>query len=546
MFRIIFAKESILRKVRRFSNNCTFTHNYSVLTAEEREEVNRLPFFSRSFEEQPKKQPNKTRQKYTERKISLTKAIFGEDQENAGYLSYHLPRSMPSPYYDVYCKREQNGSKNDQEREIMQRLSVTKLLTKRWCELREAYDIYSNVDIFAHPQLLQGIASHRKLEYETHPVSEETQAFKDTFELQVPDDKFHKLAGSWSETVSKMLNIFVDGEAREVLCHGYLDANSGHLKSGSSINECDILISAVVDHLVLRKKGTAGTLFPFKLSNSVITRDGQDIAESLKQLRKNESFLKENFEIIVGDVKTRSFRRVPSHENVIKATKLQVMYYRHFLEELSIDTTSTYFKLLANAERRGFDVDQPVDPAKVISMMAQNEYMVLDMKRLRDGEPIGFNPFDSKNVENKKYNLTHYSALLNDANTIERYGDFFTEWRKPVTLRYLASRLAQVYREVGRLLCSALMVEYYVRNENFHNTLFDYDVDYLMENSHDSALFWLGKRDIEPIGANIKNFTSYCKHCDYETVCSWRKKGVTKCLDLGDDLVRIAQNDPQS
>lgn len=521
------------------TNLTTVDRNLYDLTVEERNKVCNLPFFSASFEEQSTKRLAVAKQRYIDKKIPLIKAIFKEDAENTGYLNHRLPSNMAKPYHDVYCKRAGKTAQGISAADLKPRLSVTKLLTKRWCELREAYDIYSSFDVFAHPQLLKGVASHQKLEDETHPVSEEIQTFMDDFEMYVPSDEFHKFSGLWTETMTKMMNLFIDGEAREILCHGYLDSTSGHLKAGPIEDENNILISAVVDHLVLRKRISHSNLVPFKLDPKTLDWDDQDISKNLKCAHEQRAFLRENFEIVVSDVKTRSFRRIPSQENVLKATKLQVMYYRFFLEELATDPDATYGKLLINAERRGFDVDQPIDPAKVISLMAKNSTIIADMKRLRDGAPIGFKLFDDFNIENVNYDMSSYSDVLTEKKTLQAYQEFFREWAKPVTLRYLAARLSQVYHEVGALLGNTLMVEYYVRDENFHNTVFDYDYKHLMENCHDSANFWLGKRDIEPIKPTVKNILTYCKHCDYAAVCSWKKLGTENCEKLGDELIAI-------
>lgn len=506
------------------------------LSSKELDAISNLPILKEAQVETHKRGITKKRQAYLDQKIPKVRLQFGGDLRYPDFISHILPKHVASPF-----EAAENADEN-----VVSRLSVTKLLTKSWCELRHAYDVYAEVPIFEGRPVVEGKEEHQRLEDTTHPLAEEQQAFEKDFEVEIPQDQFHTMAETWFETLVKMVNIFTDGEAREVLCHGYLNSQSCRLVEGSIAGNEDILVSGVIDHLLLNSKtcGTFSRLVPVRLENTVVSKNCEDLALLLDQLENAKVSLKNQFEIIVSDVKTRFMRKIPNQTSVLKATKLQVMYYRYFLEELGRDPSITYSKLLTNAERRGFDINRFVDPSKVLSMMATDDLIRLDMCRLKNGEPIGFKPFDNSDLGaagSGIYDMSEYHNMITDARVIERYGDFFETWAKPVTLKYFAARLAQMYHHLAPLLSDRLMVEYYYNGDNFHNILFDYDPETLKSNCFDSAQFWFGKREIEPIKPNLKNFLTYCKYCDYESVCSWKKGGNDMCRQLGADLAKISK-----
>lgn len=551
MIRLKLPRRLVHNRVKASIHEITSIPEASVLSNNEKEELARFPFFSYCELDTSKRRINKEKQQYLNEKLPIVKNLFGEDPKNPGYLNYSLPKGMSNPYQDAIARYVINPETGEYECHGVPRLSVTKLLTKRWCELREAYDIYAKIPIYEHPQVQEGLTAHQRLEDETHPISEEWQTFAESFEIEIPSDDFHELAGSWLQSMIKMTNLFIDGQAREVLCHGYLDSRSGQLIDSSVKDEEDITVSGIIDHLILKQKSSASIgsvhdITPTRLGNVIIDDSSYDISEVLNNLKEARPYLRETYEVVVSDVKTRSIRKIPGQNSVLKATKLQVMYYRYFLETLAADPSSTYEKLLLNAQRRRFDVDKPINPAKLISMMAGDDIITSDMRRLKNGDTIGFAPFDdfySDNIVTTEYDMSNFYELLTDVRVIEKYEEFFTLWAKPVTLRYFAARLAQIYHEVGSLLSDQLMVEYYNNGDNFYNIMFEYDFEKLQTNCFDSAMFLFGKRDIDPIKPNLKNFLTYCKYCDYEDVCSWKRNGSEMCRGLGGDLAKVAETD---
>ena len=202
--------------------------------------------------------------------------------------------------------------------------------------------------------------------------------------------------------------------------------------------------------------------------------------------------------------------------------------------------------------RRGIDVDAPIDPMKLLNfMISSNGFLNDDMRKMRDGFDIGFPLFDNENSSNNnndaEFNMSNIPSIDSEVgvnnNILEKYEEFMTSWTRPVNLKYFAARMSQFYYNIGQLISDELMVEYYHKNENFHNILFKYDNKMLKEHVTDSGKYWFGKRDIEPIKPNLKNFKIFCKNCDYSHVCSWRIEGEKKCKELGQDLLNLNETD---
>lgn len=529
---------------------CLFAHETrsltiesSILTKKEKDQISALPFFDKASYASPKSRGNSAKQEYLKKKLSDVRKVFGYDSNNPGYLPFKLPKERPNPYLDAHLGRTIDPDTGKQILHGKHRLSVTKLLTKRWCELRESYDIYAKAPIFEHAHVVKGLETHQKLEGETHPIPEGWRDFVEDFEITIPTDEFHELVGSWYENMVRLTNLFIVGEAREVLCHGYLNSDSCQLVEGPVTREEDILISGVIDHLFLVQRGYSRSK-PLRINGCIVRKPTFDITDILKQLSADREHIKQNYEVVVSDVKTRSIRKVPTQNSVLKSTKLQVMYYRSFMETLGSSVIDTYEKLLTNAQRRGMDVDKPIEPSKIVSIMAAGDLIISDMRRLRDGDDIGFEPFDncpSESVQTEAYDVTHFHDLITDMRVIQKFEEFFVLWSKPPTLRYFAARLAQLYHEIAPLLSDTLLVEYYYKGENFHNIYFDYDRRSLASESFNSGRFWFEKRDIEPIEPTLKNVMTYCKYCDYEEVCLWKKQAVERCRGLGDDLTKMAK-----
>ncbi|SCU91637.1 LAMI_0E06678g1_1 [Lachancea mirantina] len=497
------------------------------LTKQELDAVSQFPLFKEIERGQPAIKAEKL--KYLSKKLPIVSKLFNAEEE-PDFLSFKLPRGLQSPYHHAYARRPIDPRDDAASGSRKNRLSVTKLLTKRWCELREAYDIYSRIPLYEHAQLKVGKKEHQRLEDETHQVPLDYIQFKEDYNLEIPDDPFHTLVEDWFLSITKILDLFENGHARELLCHCYLDSRTGELLCTPARDENDILVSGIIDHLVLtNEEGT-------------VTLPGhhRDLKHIYSELALKIQAMKGKAHIIVSDVKTRPTPSIPRQSSVIKYSKFQVMYYRRFLETLSLDSDQTYRKLLINAQRRGFDVSAPIDPTKILSLLEMDQVFVADMERLQQGKPIGFNSFDDEPT-GQPYLMDHLDETVSDLRIKQRYGHLFTTWEQPVTLKYFAARLAQAYTLLGPLLSDKLSIEYYCRGHNFQSVNFEYDWPALKNQIKDSSMFWFGKRDIDPISPTVQNFVTYCRFCDYEDVCLWNKKGKAMCRTLGPRLVEILE-----
>ncbi|AGO11825.1 AaceriADR054Cp [[Ashbya] aceris (nom. inval.)] len=476
------------------------------------------------------------RRKYLSAKYRVVGKLFGQ-AENGGYLTYHKPAGLENPYLDVQARARVDKITGRVVYQGTPRLSVTRLLTKQWCELRTAYDLYSKMPLFESKAMRIGKRAHRKLEDKLHGASDEAAAQAlERLQLSVPTDPLHRLAADWAGAIDRMCTLFQKGEARELLCHGYIDAANGAFVEGPVRDDSDVLVSGVIDHLLLTQRGADSPLSPVQPAHAMeFPSDMAELVPFLKDICERQAF---DWEVVVGDVKTRNYGRVPVQTSVVETSRLQVMYYRKFLEDLGADADETYEKLLTNAQRRGLDVDAPLAAGSAISVMETTPPLAADLLRLVRGDPIGFDPFDSYNryATQETYNFTEHAALLEGQPELQKYAAFFGQWKTPFNLRFLAARMAQLYGCIAPLLSNTLLIEYYTGGERFHVNAFKYDTAELRKHCEDSAGFWFGRREIEPIEPSISNINAYCKICDYKDVCLWRKEAVLGWKSLGEDL----------
>ncbi|AET37437.1 Exo5p Ecym_1188 [Eremothecium cymbalariae DBVPG len=478
---------------------------------------------------------------YRRVKLDKIRQLFASDTVK-GYLAYQKPKSLQNPYLDIRALPLTDSATGEVTYEGKARLSVTKLLTKRWCELKETYDIYSKMPIYRYKYIEDGNKQHQALDDDLHAPSKEALEFTETFELLVPTDSFHEYAGKLLNCINRICTLFQEGEAREILCHGYVDSNNGKLVYGAVRNDADVLISGIIDHLIFVTVVNKERHFKLPLSSALREDHNNDLRNILEYISQKVRDNEDRLEILVSDVKTRRSRRIPPQDSVRQASKLQVMYYRYFLESLGSDAEGAYINILTNAKRRGYDVDAPINPVKLICLMETESIIMQDMARLRDGKPIGFDPFDEyymRKTGTQLYDLSSLANEITDVYTLQKYREYFIPWETPFTLRYLAARLAQAYGCISPLLSNTVMVEYSYNYETFHNAIFKYDFNLLQEQCTSSSLFWFGKRDIEPIEPTLRNFTTYCTYCDYKNICLWKKRGIENLKSLGKDLMKI-------
>ncbi|AMD20784.1 HDR042Wp [Eremothecium sinecaudum] len=469
------------------------------------------------------------RKKNQKAKVLAVRSSF--QLKGSALLPYSRPAGVKAPYWYINRKSKKPNAAN-------KRLSVSKLLTKSWCELRKAYEIYSEIPIFTTFRMRKGTEIHKKLEDGLHVVPTEVVEFNENFITVIPQDELHKFSDQWLGCIHRLLTLFYKGECREVLCHRYMSPKNGELVEVSDITDSDVLVSGIVDNLKLLKRYAGDAICP--LHETLIADCNSDIRRIADSLPRIVEEKKNNMEVVVADTKSKARRTTKYLPSVVFSQKLQVMFYINFLKEMGKDKYSTYYMLLKNAEIRGLDIDEPIHISKVIHMMMSEPTILFDLRRLRDGEPIGFEPFDNFCANNKHSSAYSYKdSIFENDSTTTAYKEFLTTWKTPVTLRYLASRMAQLYACLGPLISGKAILDYHYNDGTSSIATFDYDPEILKRESKNSGSFWFGLRDFEPPNPTVENLERICGVCDYVSSCQWRKGSIERRQTLGEELQKI-------
>ncbi|KAL6941623.1 hypothetical protein ACO0RG_002758 [Hanseniaspora osmophila] len=541
----------------------------SLLSVEESKILDRLP---------------KKKREYINKKIATLKPIFRKGSSDM--LDYRIT----DPAYSHVTPFDVESSK---------RLSVTKLLTKGWCELRKMYDIYAQTDIFKSKRVAEGSKIHSTLEERTHKKTKDVLEIIDSYNienlLQEFNEKWleleagHKLldvpsaegehveveeildlelfaedifSQGWCNNVSRLYDLCTNGEAREILVHGYINKSTGKFVEGAidSKSEDLILISGVIDHIYVPNHPTWDSSYSPLDGNHIDENDDMDA--TFKDIDVLLNYPPKETEAPwvyhLGDVKTRAYNNVPLQENVVNASKLQVMYYKFFFRNLCTQPREhTFQKLVHNAHYRGLDPYKYLQSEQVFSLFVQFAFFRKDLLKLKDGSIFQDEVLDGGSLQ----------VLTQEANAAPEYDQeklnyylqrFFPDWGfegKWVywpTLEYFARRMSQLYSRVlsqpNSSISNELSIEYYnKRNMLFQKTEFEYDENYFKQNLESSVAFWLGKRLVEPIDPLVDdNLNTYCKKCEYRNHCFWKFKRMenlqkmsTKSKKLGTMLQEI-------
>ncbi|KAK6458934.1 mitochondrial exonuclease V [Scheffersomyces xylosifermentans] len=503
---------------------------------------------------------------------------------------------------------------------VSPRLSVTKLLTDRWCELREYYTIYAGSPQYKATNAIKlGLERHSELEQELHRpvdtsiligtlatcVSEAIARFEQSIKdiddpvllekLSIQFEKFWKIAyGSpdvaklsldWSEQIiERLFTLITTSEAREVLVHGYVNLHNGAFVSKSEdlqrndnttsdIDSQRVLVSGVVDYFKLSNKNDISDVSLIEDIRDHLDYHFKDFIGN-KQMIVLTDFLKDivilindhtsDFSVKTTDVKTRSWNRIPDSISVLNAAKFQTFYYRKMLGLLANESHDkdnkyfAYYSLLENARQRGLDVDEPVDVITIISILRKNYHLFYnDFVKLANGDKIDFEPFDkfmsqrtsidydvSSIIGITEQTLTDdfssdevpmHSHMIDKINEIEdfNYYEILTpklikKWTIAPTLRYFAARSAQFYGLFESLLGDSTAVEYHngKTSQNFHTSLYNYDVEELDRHNSRASTFWNGSRF-----PTYTNDLNKCNYCDFKSKCLVPNHGLSGDLD---------------
>ncbi|CAH2353324.1 exonuclease V, mitochondrial [[Candida] railenensis] len=484
------------------------------------------------------------------------------------------PKSVTgSPYYFY--------THNNEDKSIVEnpRISVTKLLTKSWCELREYYDIYAgSKKRKSTVEIEKGKKHHEVLELEAHPIIDVSTVTQEILrrvsliqarmsleeehalsaeperlkELQANNEAIlklidgsedtNKLAEVWvHDIMEKLYSLFTMSHAREVLVHSYINLDSqGMVTKAETLRKEDILVSGIIDLIELVPTDSNSTEFAlytdienwirFETEKEINGLPMIDLEKFLAVVGEYvHGEFKNAYTLKITDVKTRSRKQIPPQLSVVNAAKQQVSCYKDYLDIMS--NTSSYRMLLENATRRHCNIDEPIGLKTVIKMLrTSSSYLFEDFKKLANGEPIGFKEYDDfvkeKYLSQHSDKAVYYDlAALLDKSPIESDPDFeYTElvepllkrWKIPLTLRYFAARSGQFYSLLSPYLVKPLVtVDYHYGGESFREVKFEFNESTYNQNLLDSISFWNGSRAPQPV-----DDLSKCNYCDFKGVCS--------------------------
>lgn len=441
------------------------------------------------------------------------------------------------------------------------RLSVTKLLTTSWCELREFYLVYSGSPSFKKTtQMKLGSEYHSGLEEQTHKVVDMQPFVMKVDDLLLQNEFTEEdreminqgageaeLADIWLEKiVVRLFSLLTRSEARELVVHGYLNLIDGKyitkladIKSTPFSNN-KVLVSAIIDHIKLTNKYDENDLdFFVEINDYIETQFENGVIEFDKFLNEVHEIINkysDELEMTISDVKTRSFNKIPQQDSVVEAAKLQVSHYKTMLDTLSQKGVS-YNLFNDNALRRNLDIDQPLGIKHVLMFLIRNYELVYDdFEKLSQGKPIGVAAFDDYYKEStREFPGYSFKTLLGNDHTKEQLNKLCLEmydkdldklippsmmnrqWQIPVTLTYISGRINSLFDTLGPVSRDKLSIEYHnVRTGvKFSQRSFKFNETKFAEQVDNSSKFWSGRKPY----AEFTDDLSKCKYCDFSSKC---------------------------
>ncbi|OBA23598.1 hypothetical protein METBIDRAFT_76582 [Metschnikowia bicuspidata var. bicuspidata NRRL YB-4993] len=405
-------------------------------------------------------------------------------------------KNLPSPF-DYHSKI--NGDKSYVHQP---RLSVSKLLTDAWCELRSFYEIYAGLPRTSPlPTMKTGTEYHARLELKAHPKREvvtlKTQIILLLSKLSPEVRNEHvrtrhgsSFAQNWMEqTVYRSICASHTKVVRELFIHGFLDLKLGNLVTSQTKLRDGVLVNGIADIVridafnAVEYINDAGLSSPLHESLVESLPDGStefsltpvlDLSVEIPKAKKFMTNLARDNFLHMRDVKTRKLNTVPNQVLAVNAAKLQCMYYAIFLHNLSRSAEFAYASCLENLKTRRIDPDEPISIALATEFLVVNFRVVaLDCVRLAKGQHIGFQKFDEYAHRLLDYSLSHFVTedefrLLMKIHYGEELdiSDFdltplFTNWKIPLTLRYVSARTGQAFNIYEAFEPSSVCVEYH-------------------------------------------------------------------------------------
>lgn len=433
-----------------------------------------------------------------------------------GILSRSRPSRVPVPF-EMYKRTDHESLSIRQESspipltrvsvQSFPRLSVTRLLTRSWCELREFYRIYARDEVVKTKRMELGTKLHEELELALHPKLDYSTV--DGIEIEPPATPLQVEFEWMFENLLKLRSLLVEGEAREFYTFGFVHKNTGNFLDPSKDYELDeyLPVTGIIDYLRFNQYYSG---YPDGLSSLIAEAQSADLSD---------------LKLSVIDVKTRATPFIPQQSSVVQYSKLQIMYYAKFLKQFdnienSVKLFETYFHL------KNIDIDEPIEFTDVLFILDKfPEVFLEDFEHLRDGAQI-----DSIYEAERSSSVLRYKAYYNSDINIdsERLVPFLKAWKKPVTLRYFILRNAQLLSEISHLIDeNNLNIQYYYKDQLFKEVRFSFDEKAIQENNTHALDFWFGKKNPIAIEPSHRNVNSKCKYCDFKYHCPVYEKAVS-------------------
>ncbi|GEQ70565.1 hypothetical protein JCM33374_g4243 [Metschnikowia sp. JCM 33374] len=440
------------------------------------------------------------------------------------------------------------------------RLSVSKLLTNAWCELRSFYEIYAGSPRSPPSSSMKaGTKYHAKLEAKEHPklddvsLKSELKTFlskhpKETIKELVRTRSAFEFAQNWTEqTVFRSICASHTKVARELFIHGFLDIGSGSLVTEENKLRDGVLVNGIADIVKIDMFNTSKYLddtdlddlssesstinLPEDVSSNVL-----DLTFELPKAKETMNELAKDHYLHMRDVKTRRSNTVPDQLSVINGAKLQCMYYAIFLHNLSRDADFAYESCLENIRRRRIDPDEPISIALATELLVANfRTLALDYLRLAKGDSIGFPTFDEYSHNSRNYSLSQFIDEKDLRWLIEvHYGEeldisgvdlapLFSNWKIPLTLRYFSARTGQAFNIYEAFKPSSVCVEYHnsVKQQLIARQHYPFDMHEMKESIAQTSKFWDGRRR-----PSHTDDPSMCNYCNFKKRCSAMNSGI--------------------
>lgn len=476
--------------------------------------------------------------------VEEQKVLRAFGMPSSGKLPLPKPTIRPSPY-EYFCSVNEDASHISQPR-----LSVTKLLTSGWCELRSFYEIYAGLKATKNRRLSSGIAYHEKLEKAAHPALDEdvvqeqlekvsTSLTKEEKQRLFKTKMAHKLASQWSERiVTRLIGMAKTKILREIQVHGFLNIENNKLATSKKEIERSILVNGVVDIIHIDKHNHTAKEAEYdrnveehlEVATKSMPQEIIDLSIEIPRAKKSLTALAKDHYLHVCDVKTRAYDSIPAQESVLLSARDQCMIYSEFIHNLSRNSEFGYECSLENARRRNVDPDAPISVGFATELLVnQFSTLALDFRRIANGSPIGFEDYDKQaSSSSYEYSLSEFVKEEEFKQMlVDLYGEnspfleldlssLFRPWKSPLTLRYFAARAGEAYNTLSAFLQGSVSVEYHrLRTKKVLARIhYSFDDHLLSLTVQRSSSFWSGQRQPQAT-LNL----SRCSKCCFANRC---------------------------